>query len=208
MGRDRCGLCRLGGGDLAPARTLALTFVALAILVTAVPVASATTHRAAIVVTDTQGKTTARCVRFSERSINGLQLLQRAGYTAAIQQSSIGSAVCSVNGGGCSSTTNCFCHYPAFWGYWTRAPDATAWRFSDIGAQIRKVTDGSMDGWVWGKDGRPSPGQVSLDAICAASGPVNGTKHARGNYLAFAGFVAAFVVAGVLLARRRATRSR
>lgn len=170
---------------------------------------AATPHRAGVIVSDAHAKMQTKCVAFDEHSITGLQLLQRAGFSTTLDQSSVGSAVCSIDGGGCSSTSNCFCHYPVFWGYWTKDDPHKAWRFSDQGAQGRRVVDGALDAWVWGKNGGPAPKTVALDAVCAmASRVTKKTLAPHGNYLAFGGFVAAFAVAGVFLARRRARRSR
>ncbi len=166
-------------------------------------------HRAAIVVEDTGG-TKVNCVPFTGSSITGLQLLQRGGFTLGVNVSSIGTAVCSLNGTGCASTSNCFCLYPLFWGYWTRAPNATSWTFAQAGAQARKVTDGSTDAWVWGRGSSgPKPPNVSFKHACAsASGVPSGSKKPSSNYAAFGAFVGAMVIVGGGLAFRRSKRSR
>jgi hypothetical protein len=195
---------------VVPSRALQISVAVAASLLFIAPAASAARpeHRAAVVIQD-GSHTTTRCVPFTGASINGLQLLQRSGSTLGLTQSSIGSAVCDINGTGCASDSNCFCHYPVFWGYWTRAPDAPKWTFSAVGAQARTVTDGSLDGWVWGRNGGPAPKSVSFAKVCAsASGVPSGSKRSSTNYAAFAAFVVAIGAAAGVLALRRSKRSR
>jgi hypothetical protein len=149
------------------------------------------------------------CIVFDEHTITGLDLLRRTGYSVEASQSSLGSAICKINGDGCSSGGNCFCHYPTFWGYWTRNTNQTSWHFSETGAQARIVHDGALDGWVWGHNGAPAPEPVTFHDVCPLAAGRTVTKQrspAKGNYLEFAGFAAALLVASLFFARRRARR--
>ena len=189
-----------------------------------------TPNRAAIIVRAESGDVTQMCVSFEEAEITGAELLERSGIEYVQDANSLGTAVCSIEGDGCSAD-DCFCDYPTFWGYWTREDTADRWEFSNNGASDRTVRNGTLDGWSWGRDGKPPPPRLAFDEVCAADAAPAVTRTAtpqqtRGvfpNYAAFAGFVAAFVAAataayfvrrrrrgpsGTSRRRRRRTRSR
>jgi hypothetical protein len=189
-------------------RTVAAAACAALLLLWMPQASGASSHRAGVLVRDPSGHLHRMCVFFDTATTNGLDVLKKAGYDTTLNQSSLGAAVCKIENTGCSAR-NCFCHYPKFWGYWTREPGATRWRFSDVGAQARTVHDGSLDAWVWGKDGGPAPPRLAFIDVCAlaASDERRSTAPKRKtNYAAFGAFVAAFAGLGVVLARRRATR--
>ncbi len=188
-------------------RTAATVAAALVMVSIAVPSAAAERHRAGVLVRDSSGRVHRMCVFFDTTTTTGLALLRKSGYDVELSQSSLGTAVCKIGGDGCSSG-KCFCHYPTFWGYWTREPGTTKWKFSDVGAQARQVRNGALDAWVWGKDGKPEPPAVSFRDVCplAAAEEKTTRKKTNTNYAAFGAFVGLFALAGVLLARRRATR--
>ena len=164
------------------------------------------------------------CVFFDEPTISGLDLLDRSGATYVAEKSALGSAICKLDGQGCGyPSEDCFCEYPNFWGYWVRDPDVSMWEFASTGAADHDVRDGSVDGWSWGKDGKPAPPKVAFDEVCPASAKANATKTtrasgasservaatgaraARPNYTAFAGFALLFALlaAGAVVLRRR-----
>ena len=207
-------------------RTLlvAAAFVALvAALQPAHDAIGAAKNRAAVVVRPGDGLAAQRfCVFFDEPSISGIDLLDRAGVTYVSDRSAVGTAICRIDGTGCRSPSQkCFCDFPTFWGYWTRDGDDARFTFASVGAAEREVRDGSVDGWSWGKDGKPAPPDVTVDDVCA-SGPTKATARtstpatsraaaaarrpaARSNYAGFAGFVGLFVLlaGGAALLRRR-----
>ena len=181
--------------------------------------------RAAVVVRSADGDdVTVKkfCVFFDEPTISGLDLLDRAGVTYISEKSAVGTAICSIDGTGCRSPSQkCFCEFPEFWGYWVRDTDDTKWTFASVGAADREVRDGSLDGWSFGKDGKPQPPAVTVDEACAsgptkassrtsttpAAAPAAGSRARRANYSGFAAFVVLFVLlagGAVLLRRRRA----
>ncbi len=115
-------------------------------------------HHAGLVVTFGDRTTMRFCVEFAEDSITGLQLLERSGLPVVTSGTSLGAAVCSIDGQGSNDPTNCFADCTgsscAYWAYYQFADDA--WKFSSIGASQRVVYDGDIDGWAWGPGGQSS----------------------------------------------------
>jgi hypothetical protein len=181
----------------------------------------ASKNKAGIVVRNADGTTDEMCVLFDEPSISGLDLLNRSGTSHVAERSAIGSAICKIGDGGCNSPSeDCFCEYPRFWGYWIREPGEAKFAFASAGAADHEVRDGSVDGWSWGKDGKPAPPDVPFSDVCAASNVLAERASSeralasqeparasgpRPNYVAFAGFgvVFAALAGGAVLMRRR-----
>lgn len=192
-------------------------FLAAIAVVSAVALApqAAERNRAGVVVRSPGGEVKEMCVFFDEPEITGAELLERADLTVITEAGALGTAVCSIDGIGCKRG-DCFCEYPSFWGYWTRDDQKDGWGFSDVGAADRVVTDGSMDGWSFGEDGKPPPPERVIDDVCATS--AQATSAARPSatpsgasppsYAAFAGFVALLTVGASLAyaVRRRPRR--
>ena len=173
-------------------------------------------NRAGVVVRYSDGQVRKMCIPFEERTISGYELLQRTNLALDVERSAIGNAICKIGGTGCSSG-DCFCRYPTFWGYWTRDAGERSWDFSDVGARDRKVRDGSLDGWSWGRDGKPAP-ELSFDEVCAARGdtkdgePTASTVReptSRPNYAPLAALAALMTAAAgaAYLVRRRRSAS-
>lgn len=127
-------------------------------------------NAAAVVIADPDGgdpKTV--CVRFSESSITGKQLLDRA----AQQRPDIdpvyarfgerGHAVCALCDVGCDAS-DCFCQ-SRYWNY-NVARDG-AWVRSGLGVDQRTVEHGDVDGWAFGGDGAAPP-YIAFETICGA----------------------------------------
>lgn len=160
-------------------------------------------HRAAIVVGEDE-----RCVAFDEPEITGIELLQRADLDVVVDTSARGSAVCRIGSTGCSRD-DCFCDFPEFWGYWTR--DAGDWEFSQVGAAERKVVDGSIDGWSYGKDGEPAPRDRTFEQVCVrgvvaaptAVAQAEGTTGSIRNVVPLVAVAAGLVALGLFVVRRR-----
>lgn len=214
-------------------RRTAVAAAAFVVLVAALQPAhdaiGASKHRAGVVVRHGDGTVDKMCVFFDEPTISGLDLLDRSGSAYVAEKSALGSAICKLDGEGCGyPSEDCFCEYPNFWGYWVRDPGASTWEFASTGAADHDVRDGAVDGWSWGKDGKPSPPNVAFDEVCPASAKANGTKRTRAsdatvddatapvarsrpNYTAFAAFALLFVLlagGAVLLRRRRSVEIR
>lgn len=178
-------------------------------------------NKAGIVVRNADGTTDEMCVFFDEPSITGLDLLNRSGTAYVAEESAVGSAICKLDAGGCGyPSEDCFCEYPEFWGYWIREPGDAEFAFASTGAADREVRDGAVDGWSWGKDGKPAPPDVPFADVCAAKNVVSAPPAAasspspvaadratetRPNYGAFMAFAALFaaLAGGVVLLRRR-----
>ena len=196
-------------------RRTTVVVAALAVLVVAQP-AGAATHRAGVVIR-ANGQSKTYCVPFKEKTITGTQLLERSGSALTVDASAVGTAICKVGGVGCGSD-NCFCKYPTFWGYWSKDPPDDKWNFSNIGADQRTIVDGAIDGWSWGRNGKPAPKLANIGDICTPQAmrahvtakPINalkeGARSKAPNYLPFVALLAVFVALGVLvIARRRRT---
>lgn len=188
--------------------------VALAVAATAAASGSALRaqdeeRRAGLIVATGEGEAHRRCVTFDEESISGIDLLERSGLDIGIDRTSLGAAVCRIDGEGCGAG-DCFCHYPTFWRYWTPDPEG-AWRFSDVGAADREVGDGDLDGWSWAGDDDPPPPQTTFEDVCgdrdeATAPAATAGPGAPSSYLQLAGFAAALAAAAALLLAFRRRR--
>ncbi|MFZ1769324.1 MAG: hypothetical protein WAU00_09015, partial [Caldilinea sp.] len=135
-------------------------------------------NRAALVVVHGDGRVVTRCVAFAEPQLNGLELVQRAGFDLNLEASSMGATICRLDGEGCTyPQQSCFCQCEGescvYWSYWRWQNGA--WTYSNQGASNHAVTAGALEGWVWdaGAAGQAkSPPATSFDAICAAPTPV------------------------------------
>lgn len=131
-------------------------------------------NQAALVVVHGDGRVLTRCIDFTEAQISGLELLQRSGLDLNLEASSMGAAICRLDGEGCTfPQQSCFCQCEGescvYWSYWRW--DNGEWRYSQLGASNSTVSPGGMDGWVWGAgtvDMAQSPPALSFASICAA----------------------------------------
>ncbi len=137
-----------------------------------------TPHRAGVIVQHGDGSVQAQCVTFPEESITGLDVLLRSGLDLNIDASnSMGATICRLDGEGCTfPQQDCFCQCTGsdcvYWSYW-RWENGT-WVYSNLGASSTGVTDGGIEGWVWGQGNSgasPPPSPPPIDDICAASDP-------------------------------------
>lgn len=151
-----------------------LPLFALAVALAALPGGDAVAdgpNRAGVVVTFGDGRTSAVCVEFAEAEITGADLLQRSGLPLVLGGGPGGAAVCKIADVGCDNPNDCFCSCRGadcrYWAYYTL--DAGAWKYSNVGASLRKVHDGDVDGWAWGS-GKPGGGAQpelrAFDEIC------------------------------------------
>jgi hypothetical protein len=177
-------------------------------------------NRAGVVVRHSDRHVERMCVAFGEETISGIELLERSDVPFLTEGSALGSAICRIGATGCrpgqKDAEDCFCEYPTFWGYWTRAPDRE-WAFSDVGAAGREVRDGDVDGWSWGRDGKPAPPDDTFSDVCGGPARVTSTRsearaangdRPRPNYVPFAVLVVVLIALIVLLSRRRARLGR
>ncbi|MHB1319396.1 MAG: hypothetical protein ACYCYF_12330 [Anaerolineae bacterium] len=124
-------------------------------------------NQAGLVVVHGDGRVTTRCVRFDEAQISGLTLLQRSGIVFTASTGPMGATICSLNGEGCP-TSDCWCECKgtpcAYWIYFQRNADGS-WAYAPLGAALRQLGNGDVDGWMWG-DTTSLPPAMSFEAIC------------------------------------------
>ncbi len=130
-------------------------------------------NRAGLIIQHGDGTVFTTCVAFDEPSISGLELLIRAGVSVSADSSSgFGTTVCALDGEGCNyPDQSCFCQCEGasctYWVYWHLV--SGEWQYSQLGAADWQITDGSVDGWVWGQGdpgGGEKPPATSFDEIC------------------------------------------
>lgn len=110
--------------------------------------------------------------------ISGIAMLQKAGITLELGFNDM--AICGMEGVGCSEDgpDGCWCQCSmvegtdcVYWSYHHNIGDGT-WKYSGIGAGIRVLSTGELDGWYWGvgtPEGAPVPGTDWLDAPTPAT---------------------------------------
>jgi hypothetical protein len=142
-------------------------------------------HRAGVVVVHADGSVASRCVGFQEESISGYDLLVRGGFAPRSEVTSMGASVCSLEGQGCSAEQDCFCQCQSsscvYWTYWDFGPEG--WRYLNLGAANTRVSDGAVQGWVWGESKPNSAAELSPPAlaftdICNSDAAVYGVSEA------------------------------
>lgn len=152
--------------------------LSLALLITTVPVGAATdgvlspttsktatdnANSADVVVDLGDGRTLLRRVTFAEPAVSGLEALQLTGLDLGVAQFGFGAAVCSIQGVGCP-VDDCFCDPDKYWGYqyW----DGVTWQGYAVGAGDSSVSDGVVEGWVYGPFG-DTPPPVTAELLAA-----------------------------------------
>jgi hypothetical protein len=146
-----------------------LTLVALGLLAYA-PSGASDENRVALVV-DFGDEVATRCVSFAEEEITGYQVLERSGLPIETDFQAGGAAVCRIDDTGCPSD-DCFCSCRGggdcvYWSYWHLV--AGAWQYSMGGSGQYMVSDGAVEGWVWGLGSviqASPPPLVSFTEVC------------------------------------------
>jgi hypothetical protein len=170
--------------------------------------------RAGVVVRFDDQQVESRCVALGEEEISGYELLQRSGLALAVKPAGQGGLVCAIKGTGCS-VDDCLCQCKGepcvYWSYWRLGDDG--WAYSAVGASVRRVSDGQVDGWSWGPGSVTSaiePPATTFDAICAPgeavfSGPVDAVDAVTTSWLPYValGLLLAVIGAGAIQASRR-----
>ena len=160
-----------------------LVLIMIAMVITPVGQAQEAQNQAGIVIRYGDGRVATACVRFSEPSISGIELLQRAGVSVIAQSGGIGAAVCKISDQGCDyPAEDCFCQCKggncAYWAYQRLRGDR--WAYSPIGASASQVQPGDVDGWAWGAGSVQSgaaPPVIALDQICREEPAVAATTN-------------------------------
>ncbi len=149
---------------------VALLAGALAPIATA-GVACAASSAALVVSTGSNNYT--YCVELGGSSVNGIQLIQRAGSQHGLQYKLGygGNAVCMLANVGANGN-DCFGEHPHFWGYW-RDNSSGGWSWSGTGASNVTVRAGDISGWSWGTgdsgSSHPPPPATTYESVCVAA---------------------------------------
>lgn len=179
-------------------------------------------NRVALVVDYGDGEVATRCVSFPEETITGYEALQRSGLTFETEIQAGGAAVCSIEGRGCPAD-DCFCSCPGgadciYWSYWHQIEGE--WRYSVGGSGLYRVSDGAIEGWVYGAGSvtqATPPPALSFGEVCSGEPSAVADSNAQLNsltapasdgtarspYLGFAGLVLALIVLGLIMLIRR-----
>lgn len=172
-------------------------------------------NRVAVVVDFGGDRVETRCVSFTEAEITGFQALERSGLAVETDIQAGGAAVCRVDATGCPAN-DCFCSCRGggecfYWSYWHQTDGD--WRYATGGSSQYKVSDGSMEGWVWGlgsvTEASPPP-SLSFTDVCSdlsptttineSSTPDSGTSgsKAAGSAVTYIGFASLILLLGAL----------
>ena len=142
-------------------------------------VACASSSAALVVATGSNDYT--YCVELGGSSVNGIQLIQKAGQQHGLQYKLGygGKAVCMLANVGAGGS-DCFGKHPYFWGFW-RGDGSGGWSWSGTGAADIAVEAGDIQGWSWGTgdsgSSHPPPPQATYESVCGAvPSPTPSTK--------------------------------
>jgi hypothetical protein len=138
--------------------------------------AQAATNRAGMVIQFKDGRVLTRCVSFSEAEISGYDLLRRS-KLPVVADVAAGVSICKIDNTGCNfPAQQCFCECQdlnatcIYWTYFFQANGA--WKYASLGAALQKVTNGSVNGWIYGVGNASgsaiAPPLMSFDQICGA----------------------------------------
>jgi len=117
----------------------------------------------AVVVRFDDARSLVRLVTHVE-GMTGLDALLGSGLDVEAAYSSMGAAVCSIDGHG-SPVNDCFGQAPNTWAYWHL--EDGEWLYSPAGAAQYVVAPGSVEGWSWG-DAVPPPEMTTEEIVAAA----------------------------------------
>jgi hypothetical protein len=158
---------------MTPSRRVAFIFILLTCFGVALTQAN-DPQRVGLVVVHGNGEVMKQCIEFSEDQITGYEVLERSGLDLnADVTSGMGATICRIDDEGCTyPAEDCFCQCQGspciFWSYWHLVDGA--WQFSNLGATIYQVSDGDVEGWVWGAGSRGNGGSppplIPFDQIC------------------------------------------
>jgi hypothetical protein len=130
-------------------------------------------NHAAVVVQAATGQVQTACVAFTEPEITGYDLLLRSDMDTTVAVDGNGTAVCAIGETGCPAN-DCFCQCTGadcvYWSYWHQL--AGEWQYAKGGAGQYAITDGMVDGWVWGSGSvttADSPPLLSFAEVCTES---------------------------------------
>jgi hypothetical protein len=137
--------------------------------------AGRTVHRAGVVVQHGDLGTLTDCVSFSERELDGVELIDRSAFDYRAARFPEGKGICWLDGEGCKTTDpdDCFCT-PAegttrSWSYWVQEEgDRPLIHHGETYPSGRVIHDGSVDYWTFGPHGMPPTSVPSFEEICGS----------------------------------------
>jgi len=114
-----------------------------------------------------EGNVITRCVTLNQSNPTGWDVLAAANLGVVGSPSGMGMAVCKIGEIGCPAE-NCWCRFNSgenlYWSYW-HLQDGR-WVYSNLGASNYPVSQGAVEGWIWGT-GRTPPPIFTYEQICA-----------------------------------------
>ena len=134
--------------------------------------------RAGVVIDFGDGVVEAACVDLgADGQATGEEVLAAAGFDVLIEYSPMGGAVCKIGAQGCNFPGQpCWCQCMSspcvYWAY-NYLQDGQ-WIYSTIGASVREVHAGDVEGWAWGAGSLSlgaTPPLRTFDQICAPAAP-------------------------------------
>lgn len=193
-----------------PKHILILLLLSAAIaLAVACTETSTAAQQAALVVQDDAGQVQTACVTFDEPEISGNELLLRSGLDVVMDVQGMGALVCQIEGAGCPAN-DCLCQCKGggscvYWSYWHQ--DEGEWRYAQTGASLFPVTDGMVQGWVWGPgavDQAQPPPATTFAEVCQSAATAVATQNETAvSWLPYALFLAVALGLGLLIVRRQ-----
>ena len=128
-------------------------------------------NHAGLVIVDEDGTAVTRCVAFTEPTITSYDLLNNSGLAVDVSVSGQGTTVCQIEATGCP-VDDCWCQCRGggecrYWSSWHL--DEAEWQYATLGAHAYQVSDGAVDGWVWGVGtvtDASEPPAITFDEIC------------------------------------------
>jgi hypothetical protein len=125
-------------------------------------------------------------------SISGLDALLQSGLEVITQETSFGTAVCSIEEVGCPAD-NCFCSATNFWNYLNWDWAQNQWVASAVGASATTLSNHAVDGWRWqafedSQTPPPAPDLLTgsaMNYLLAKRDPVTGGYGSMGSTMDF-----------------------
>ncbi|MBN1995207.1 MAG: hypothetical protein JW953_21135 [Anaerolineae bacterium] len=153
---------------------LLLGLIGLAVGIEAALGQASAPNRVGLLVVHGNGLVIKRCIEFSEPQITGYEVLEYSGLDLNVDVTNgTGSAICRIDNEGCTyPEEECFCQCSGgsacvFWSYWHLINGQ--WQFSQMGAGGYNVSNGEVEGWLWGggtAEGAAQPPVINFDEIC------------------------------------------
>ncbi len=140
--------------------------------------AAQTSNRAALVVRFGENNVHTECITFTEEQITGYDLLLRSSLDVTADVQGAGVLICGISGTGCPAH-DCLCQCRGggqgcvYWSYWRQM--GGHWQYSQAGASMAPVTNGTVDGWSWGPGGVSQaipPPNLTFDQVCLPAATV------------------------------------